>query len=219
MLEFALRCGQLAVADFGHPGEFPGALVALFFSLELLDCFFQPANPPDGFFFHLPVSLPGARLLAQLSELRFDLLQPLARVRVGLLQQRLALDLQLQDAPLDFVNFHRQRINLHAQAGRSLVNQVDGLVREKAIGDVAVRERRRGQDGRVFDAHAVVYFVALLEPAQDGDGIGHRGFGNQHGLEAPLERRVFLNVFAILVQRSGADGAQFAARQRRLEHV
>ena len=36
------------------------------------------------------------------------------------LQQRLALDFQLQDAPLDFVDFHGQRIDLHAQAGGGL---------------------------------------------------------------------------------------------------
>src|SRR5258707_6501582 len=38
-------------------------------------------------------------------------------------------------------------------------------------------------------------------------------------LEAALERLVLLDVLAILVQRRGADAAQLAARQRRLEHV
>ena len=38
-------------------------------------------------------------------------------------------------------------------------------------------------------------------------------------LEAPLERRVLLDVLAVLVERRRADAMQFAARQRRLEHV
>ena len=39
------------------------------------------------------------------------------------------------------------------------------------------------------------------------------------GLEAPLERRVLLDVLAILVERRRADRVQLAARQHRLEHV
>jgi len=38
-------------------------------------------------------------------------------------------------------------------------------------------------------------------------------------LETALERRVFFDVFAILVQGRGAHAMQFAARQRRLQHV
>ena len=38
-------------------------------------------------------------------------------------------------------------------------------------------------------------------------------------LEAPLQRRVLLDVLAVLVERGGADAVQFAARERRLEHV
>ena len=37
-------------------------------------------------------------------------------------------------------------IDLHAQARRRLVHQVDGLVGQEAVGDVAVRQRRRRDD-------------------------------------------------------------------------
>ena len=40
-----------------------------------------------------------------------------------------------------------------------------------------------------------------------------------HGLEAAFERRIFFNVFAVFVERGGADGAQLATGQRGLEHV
>jgi hypothetical protein len=39
------------------------------------------------------------------------------------------------------------------------------------------------------------------------------------GLEAPLERRVLLDVLAVLVERRRADRAQLAAREHRLEQV
>ncbi len=42
---------------------------------------------------------------------------------------------------------------------------------------------------------------------------------DQHLLEAALERRVLLDVLAVLVQRRRADAVQLAARQRRLQHV
>ena len=62
-------------------------------------------------------------------------------------------------------------------------------------------------------------FVAVLQAAQDGDGVFDGRLGNQHGLEAALERRVLFDVLAVFVERGGADGAQLAAGQRRLEHV
>ena len=63
------------------------------------------------------------------------------------------------------------RVDLDAQARGGLVHQVDGLVGQEAVGDVAVRERGRGHERGVLDAHAVVDLVALLEAAQDGDRV------------------------------------------------
>ena len=94
--------------------------------------------------------------------------------------------------------------------------RVDGLVREVAVGDVAVRERGRGNDGRVGDLHPVMDLVALLQAAQDGDGVLHARLVHQHLLEAPLQRGILLDVLAVLIQGSGADAVQLAARQRGL---
>jgi hypothetical protein len=41
----------------------------------------------------------------------------------------------------------------------AFVDQVDGLVRQKAVGDVAVREGGRGHDGRILDPDAVMDLV------------------------------------------------------------
>ena len=76
-----------------------------------------------------------------------------------------------------------------------------------------------GDDGRVGDAHVMVYFVALLEAAQNADRILHRRLVDQHRLEAALQCGVLLDVFAVLVQRGRADGVQLAPGQQRLEHV
>ena len=62
-------------------------------------------------------------------------------------------------------------------------------------------------------------FVLLAQSAQDGDGVFHVRFAHKHDLEAALQRGVLLDVLAVLIQRGCADGPQFAARQRRLQHV
>ncbi len=43
-----------------------------------------------------------------------------------------------------------------AQRGAGFVDQIDGLVGQEAVGDVAVREHGGGDDGGILDAHAVV---------------------------------------------------------------
>jgi hypothetical protein len=85
--------------------------------------------------------------------------------------------------------------------------------------DVAVRQLGGGDQRRVLDADAVVDLVALLEAAQDRDGVVEARLADQHRLEPALERLVLLDVLAVLVERRRADAAQLAARQRRLEHV
>mmetsp|Transcript_3085 Transcript_3085/g.8871 ORF Transcript_3085/g.8871 Transcript_3085/m.8871 type:complete len:219 (-) Transcript_3085:567-1223(-) len=59
----------------------------------------------------------------------------------------------------------------------------------------------------------------LLEAAQDAGGRLHRRLGHEDLLEAPLERRVFLDVLPVLVQRRRADAAQLTARERWLEQI
>ena len=82
-----------------------------------------------------------------------------------------------------------------------------------------MRQRRRGDDRRVFDAHAVMHFVLLFQAAQDRDGVFDIGLADEDNLEAALEGRIFFDVLAIFVQRGGADGAQLSASQRGLQHV
>ena len=111
------------------------------------------------------------------------------------------------------------RVDLHADARRRLVDQVDRLVGQLPVGDVAMRKRRGGDDRRIGDVDAVVNFVALLQAAQDRDRVFDRRLVDQHFLEAPLQRRVLLDVLAIFVERGRADAMQLAARERGLEHV
>ena len=115
--------------------------------------------------------------------------------------------------------FFRLGIDLHLQPCRRLVDKVDRLVGQEPIGDVAMRECRRRDQRAVGDAHPVMGFILVLEPAQNRDGVLDRRLIDVDRLEAPRQRGILLDVFLVFVERGGADTMQFAARQRRLEQV
>ena len=136
-----------------------------------------------------------------------------------LLFQRFLLDLEPDDLAIDRVELFRLGIDLHFQARRRLVDEVDRLVGQKAVGDIAVRQRRRRDQRAVGDAHAVMRFVLVLQAAQDRDGVLDGRLVDVDRLEAARQRGVLLDVLFVLVERGSADAMQFAARQRRLEQV
>ena len=164
-------------------------------------------------------SLSDGGFAAQPLELVLDGAQAFARRGVLFLAERLALDLEVRDAAVEIVDLDRHGADLEAQRGAGLVDQVDGLIGQEAVGDVAVREHGGGDDGRVLDAHAVMDFEFLLEAAQNGDGVVDRRLADHDGLEAARQGGVLLDVLLVFVERGGADAAQLAAGQRGLQHV
>src|SRR5689334_857689 len=161
-----------------------------------------------------PVLLELALLLRQLALLvaqRRGLLE-LLRLDRGLLVLAHLLDLVLQ---LAVARRRAHRLDAHAR-GR-LVDQVDRLVRQMPVLDVAIGERRGGGERLVGDLAAVVRLVAVAQAAQDLHGVVHGRLVDADLLEAPLEGRVALEVLAVLVERRRADRLQLAARERRLQ--
>ena len=65
----------------------------------------------------------------------------------------------------------------------------------------------------------MVRLVALLEPAQDRDRVRDGRLADEDRLEAPFERRVLLDVLAVLVEGRRADRAQLTAGEHRLQQV
>ena len=81
-----------------------------------------------------------------------------------------AFDLKLLDPARDLVQLLRQRIHFHTQTSRSLIHQVDGLVGQEPLRNVAVRQLHGRDDGIILDPHFVVILVFLLQTPEDGDG-------------------------------------------------
>ena len=123
-----------------------------------------------------------------------------------------ALDLLFQLAVA-----RRRAHRADADARRGLVDEVDRLVGQMPVLDVAVGELGGRLQRLVRDLHAVMRLVAVAQAAQDLHGVVDRRLLDAHLLEAPLERCVALEVLAVLVERRRADRLQLAARERRLQ--
>ena len=65
----------------------------------------------------------------------------------------------------------------------------------------------------------MVDLVPLLQAAEDGDRVLDRRLADEDRLEPALEGGVLLDVLAVLVEGGGADAAELAAGQGRLEQV
>ena len=181
--------------------------------------FFSSAARAELVLLGLPAGGDGGRTLLEVGELLLEPGEPLLGGGIGLLLQGLRLDLQAHDLAVDGVELLGLRIDLHAQARGGLVDEVDRLVGQEAVGDVAVRQGRGGDERGVHDAHAVVLLVLLLQPAQDRHRVLDGGLVDEDRLEAPRQRRVLLDVLAVLVEGRRADAVQFAAGERRLQEV
>src|SRR5581483_3477945 len=108
-------------------------------------------------------------------------------------------------------------VSLRSLSRSGLVDEVDRLVGEMPVLDVAIGELRGGVERLVGDLHAMVRLVAVAQPTQDLHGVVDRRFLDADLLEAALECCVALEVLAVLVERRGADRLQLAARQCGLE--
>ena len=197
--QFFFSLANEAVADFGDALQVAFALFGLLFNFQLFDLLLEGADAGDEIFFFFPVGLQGVGLLANLGELFLDHREPFPRVGVVFVFQGLLFDFQLHGFALELIDVGGQRIDLDTQRGGCFVDQVDRLVGQKTVGDVAVREGGCGDDGRVFDAHAVMHLVFLLQAAKDGDGVFDIGFANENNLETALESRIFFDVLAVFV--------------------
>ena len=104
-------------------------------------------------------------------------------------------------------------------AGTGLVERVDGLVGQTAVGDVAGGELHAGLDGLVGVVHAVVLLIFSFDVVENLDGFFRRGGFEQNLLEAAFQCTVFFDILAVLIERGGADALHLSSGEGGLEHV
>ena len=218
-LELLLEFGDVAVLEPRRLVEVAFALGALVAVLRVLQARADAAHVLERTLLLLPLRRHLVGLRLEVLELVLQLDEPLLRVLVLLLLERDLLDFETAHVPRDLVELLRAGVHLRADAGARLVEEIDGLVRQEAVLDVA-RAERDGRDERlVADVHVVVLLEALLDAAQNRDRILLARRIDLHGLEAALQGGVLLHVLAVLVEGRRADAVELAAREHRLEHV
>ena len=167
------------------------------------------------------VQITGAPLLLPLGALGDQRLLAVAQVR-GLLEvlrvdRGLLLPARVGDLLVELAQVRRSGHPADPHPGAGLVDQVDRLVRQEAVVDVAVGQGGRSDDRAVGDGHAVVRLVAVAQTLEDLDGVLDRRLADLHRLEPALECGVLLDVLAVLVEGGGTDGLQLTAGQLGLE--
>ena len=167
---------------------------------------FEFGDASDGPALLLPAGAEGLGLFADFGEFFLDDFETLARGFVLFALEGGLLDFERGGLAFEVVDLGGDGADLVGEGGGGLVDQVDGLVGEEAVGDVTVGERGGGDDGGVLDADLVVGLVALAQAAQDVDGVFDVGLTDVDDLEAALERGVLLDVLAVLVEGGCADG-------------
>ena len=83
-----------------------------------------------------------------------DLSQSFFGSVVRFLGEGLLFDFKLHDLMAQFVDRRRHGFDFRAQLGGCFVDQVDGLVGQEAVRDVAVRENGSCNQGLIADADA-----------------------------------------------------------------
>ncbi|EAP78060.1 hypothetical protein ISM_07185 [Roseovarius nubinhibens ISM] len=208
-----------AIAELTRLGEITLALGMVELYPRPVELFLEVPRPGELVPLGLPLRGHLARSLLQIRQLFLELLETVLRRDIILFLERLRFDLLLQDLTVERVKLFGLAVHLHPQPAGGLVHQVDRLVRQEPVGDIAMAERRGGHQGAVRNPHPMVQLVFLLDAAQDADRVLDRRLLHHDGLEPPRQRRVLLHMLAIFIERGGPDTMQLAARQRRLDQI
>ncbi len=143
VLELLFEAHELAVTQLCRPLEISVALGAVGRLAGFFDLFLELLEPRDELLLLVPLGLEPRNLLLELGQILLDSGAALLRSLVLLLGQRTLLDLELEGPSIELVDLGRHRIDLDAQPRRRLVHEIDRLVGQEAVGDVAVGQRRR----------------------------------------------------------------------------
>src|SRR5438874_13691729 len=96
-------------------------------------------------------------------------------------------------------HFQRWQALMETNSRCGLVYEVDRLVGQAAIADVALGEMYRRVDRVIGDLYLVMRLVALAQALQNVDGLFLAGLLDLDGLETSLKGGIPLDVFAELV--------------------
>ena len=108
---------------------------------------------------------------------------------------------------------------LKPEQGAYFIHDINGLVRQKTLVDVAVGKFSSGPDGSLGVMDMVMLLVAGLQSLEDVKGVLYRRLLNVDFLKSPGEGPVFFNLVLVFFVGRRADAAQNTRLQGRFEQV
>ena len=75
--------------------------------------------------------------------------------------------MQLGDTMVHLIQFSGHGVQFGLDHGAGFIHQVNGLIGQETVGDIAVRQGRSGDQRGVLNFDAVVDLIPLLQTAQD----------------------------------------------------
>ena len=97
-----------------------------------------------------------------------------------------------------------------------LVDEVDGLIGQEAIGDVALGQQHCLTQDALRDFDAMILLVVVGDALQNLERILHIRLVDRDRLEAALKRGVLFDVLAVFGEGRRADDLNFPAGERGL---
>ncbi len=98
-----------------------------------------------------------------------ELCQFFLKIRQTILTETIRLFLQgslfnlhLHDLSCQFIQLGRHRIQLCFDHRAGLIHQVDRLIREKTVTDIAIGKYSRTHQGRICNLHTVIYLITVF---------------------------------------------------------
>ena len=119
------------------------------------------------FLLHLPAFRQVSRLLFKLHQLGFEFFKTFFRGFVCFFFKGRALNFHLQYLAIKLVYFFWLAVYFHTASAGGLIHQVDGLIRQEPIRNVAVRQGGRCDQRTVGDLHAMMNFIFFFQSTQD----------------------------------------------------
>mgnify|MGYP000125696629 CR=1 FL=1 len=102
---------------------------------------------------------------------------------------------------------------------RSLVQQVDGLVRQEPVGNIPLCQNGAQAQHCRRDVHSVVCLVVLGDAIEHLDGFFHIRFIDGDRLETAFQCGILFDVLAVLLECGRTDHLHLAAGEGGLQDV
>ena len=219
VLQLLLQLRQTAILKLCCFLQVVPLLGSLDLFVHILDLLTEFREILDGFLLVIPLGFLIIKLIPQISQFLLKILQTFLTETVCLFLKSCFLDLQLQHFPAQLVKFGRHGIQFRFNKGTGLIYQVNGLVRQKTLGNITVGQGCCCHQGRVCDLNPMEYFVTLFQTSQDRNRIFYGGLIYQYLLKTTLQSRIFLNVLTVFIQRGRTDTMKLASCQKRFQQV